>query len=315
MEKIAGCFWDFTKNDNKYKILLILIGTFILRLPTIFIDFIHVDVVTSYLLVKRDMAGLPFNPNKGWLYHYLYKYSVILFGDSPKAFHFTGIIFILLTVYFIYLLGKKIYNQQTGIIAGMFYGFIISSYNTEFLATNAEVIYNLFFISGFYYFYLSIYDKKKLYFIPMAALLICACLIKFQGLWAIIGLFLFLTIIRPLFVLKNNKSKIIYYISFAVLSILILILFYLDWNYSGIFFNDYIRNKFMDMSNYVSNRGFNLLNVIAKLVWRGFHFTLYHSIIWIPGIISIYKFLKSTNKKEKEAYLIFLTVFLFLTIF
>jgi hypothetical protein len=157
IEELSLKFWSFIVRGERWKSLLfVFAGAFILRIHTLFIDFIHIDVVTSYILVKRDLAGLNFEPNKGWLNHNFMKWSIQLFGDSTTSFHFTGIIFILLTMIFIILLGRKIYNTGAGIIAAMLYGFIISSYNTEFTATNGEVLYNLFlwghsiFVSFFY---------------------------------------------------------------------------------------------------------------------------------------------------------------------
>ncbi|HPX92504.1 MAG TPA: hypothetical protein PKZ93_13460, partial [Spirochaetota bacterium] len=60
---MADKFWNFVIYGERWKSLLfVFLGAFILRAHTLFIDFIHVDVVTSYILAKRDLAGLPFYP-------------------------------------------------------------------------------------------------------------------------------------------------------------------------------------------------------------------------------------------------------------
>lgn len=317
MISISRKFWEFIQKSEKWKIMLFVFsGAFLLRLPTVFMDFVHIDVVTTYLLVKRDLAGLAFNPNKGWLYHYLYKYSVLLFGDTPASFHFTGIMFLLATMGFIYLLGKKIYNDRAGLIAAMFYGFMISSFNTEYLATNGEVIYNLFFTASFFFFYLVFQEKKFFYIIPLLGSVVSGLFVKqFVTLYAPAALLCFLALVMPLWRFKTKKTLKKYYIITVIIIAVILAGAVLDWNFSRIIFTEYVRGQVIGMKNYVANRGFDPLLIIGKLLWRGFHFTLYHSIIWIPGIITITRYFKSGDKDEKQGYLVFITIFLFASVF
>ncbi|MDY6968625.1 MAG: glycosyltransferase family 39 protein [Spirochaetota bacterium] len=317
MEFIAIKFWEFINRSKGWITLsFVIIGTFILRLPTIFIDYIHIDVITSYILAKRDLAGLSFTPNKGWVYHYLVKWSIILFGNSPSSFHFTGIIFVILTVLFIYLLGRKIYNKRNGTIAALLYGFIISSYNTEFLATNAEIIYNLFFVSTFYFFYLCIFEKRYICIFPFIISVILGIFTKFQGSFAFLAILAYLLLIKPAFAITIKTKKIKYYIIIISTMMILFLAIYYDFSYSKIFFQSSLNNSITRMINYVSNRGFSPLLIIGKLLWRSFHFTLYHSIIWIPALYYIYKFFTQKYKKnEKDAYIISIIVFLFLTIF
>ncbi|MCP4135100.1 MAG: glycosyltransferase family 39 protein [bacterium] len=319
MENISQRFWGFITDSPKWKVLLFIFsGAFLLRLPTAFMEFIHIDVITTCIIVKRDILGLAFTPNKGPVYHFLVKWSYLILGESPKSFHFIGIIFILLTLIFIYLLGKKIYSERAGMLGALLYGFIISSYNTEFMATNAEVIYNLFFMAAFYFFYLLVFEKKFLALFPCITALVLAVLVKMQGSWALFAIIAFLVLIKPAFLFSQKAHIKKYYIILCVVTALSALFIYIDWNYTGIILNEFIKDKLTGMINYVANRGFNPLLIFAKLLWRSFHFILYHSIIWIPGVLGILYFFKKNKtpvKTEKETYLIFLTLFLFFSIF
>ena len=317
VENISVTFWNFLTKANKWRVLLfVFVGTFILRLPTLFIDYIHIDVITSYIIAQRDIAGLLFKPNKGPVYHALVTWSIKLLGDSPISFHFTGILFVLLTILFIYLLGKRIYGARAGLLAALFYGSIISTFQTEFLATNGEIIYNLFFISSFYFFYLLVFEKKMLYLLPLIVSLLLGIYTKFQGSFALFAILIYLIFANPSFIIKERAKITTYYILIGVLSAVALAFIIVDWNYTAIVFRGIIRQKLTPMVNYVANRGFSPLHIIGKLLWRSFQFTLYHSIIWIPGIIAIVQFFRSRERREdSEAYLVVITLFLFLTIF
>jgi len=315
-EPVSLKFWSFIVRGERWKSLLfVFFGAFILRIHTLFIDFIHVDVVTSYILVKRDLAGLDFEPNKGWLNHYLLKWSIWLFGDSVTSFHLTGIIFILLTMVLIILLGKKVYNAGAGILAAMLYGFIISSYNTEFTATNGEVLYNLFYMGTFYFSYLFFIDRK---YWALPATLFSVYLgygIKVQGAFSLPAVFAYLIFVFPVFRswfrIKASRFYLIMIPTLAGVFVLILI----DWNYFHFVFDGALRNRIEPLVMYVSNRGFNPFMVLGKLLLRSVHFLLYHSVIWVPGVLAVVYYFRRNDRKESEGFIIAVTLALFASIF
>ncbi len=316
IEVLSLKFWSFITGRERWKSLLfVFAGAFILRIHTLFIDFIHVDVVTSYVLVKRDLAGLDFFPNKNWLNHYLVKWSINFFGDSVASFHLTGIIFILLTMIFIILLGKKIFNTSAGIIAAMLYGFIISSYNTEFTATNGEVLYNLFFMSTFYFSYIA-FIEKKIWGLVFAVLSVYAgYMIKVQGAFSLPAVCAYIIFIFPLYREKFRISVLRYYSILFSAAFAVLIIIFFDWNYLHMVFNGSLRNKIEPLVQYVANRGFNPFMVAGKLLLRAMHFILYHSIIWIPGILAIVGYFRKKERSEGEGFLVVITLALFASIF
>ncbi len=316
IKRMVNSFWLFIfSGDYRKAILFVFTGSIVLRAHTLFIDFIHIDVVTSYLLVKRDLAGLDFNPNKGWLNHQLVKLSVLLFGDSVESFHLTGIVFILLTMIFILLLGRKIYNTGTGIAAAMLYGFIISSYNTEFTATNGEVIYNLFFMSSFYFAWLYI-SGKKLYAIPaLAVSLLLGALVKFQGGFAFLAIGGYILLARPFFREGARPEPRRYFFTLAAVLGLGVIILVADWKYFHVIFNKWTQPHVQPFVKYVANRGLNPFMVAGKLILRSIHFLLYHSIVWIPGTIAVINYFRAHEKKEGDAYLVVIAIVLFFSIF
>lgn len=306
--------WIFT-GDLRKTAIFVFTGAFILRAYTLFIDYIHIDVVTTYLIVKRDLAGMSFSPNKGWLNHLLFKWSIELFGDSVTSFHLTGIVFILLTMVFIFLLGRKIYNSGTGIAAAMLYGFIISSFSTEFTATNGEVLYNLFSMAAFYYFYIFVCDRK-FYALPLVCISVfLGAGIKFQGIFSVLGIAGFIVFAWP-FYLEKIKVKASRYFGILISACVIISLYcLLDWFYFHIVFNDAIRIFLAPKIMYVANRGYNPFMVIGKLFLRAFHFLLFHSIIWVPGTIYIIRFFRSPEKEKGPAYIVVVTLMMSLTVF
>ncbi len=316
IETAASGFWNFIMQGGfKRAALFVFTGAFLLRLPTVFMDFIHVDVVTSYVLVKRDLAGLAFHPNKGWLNHYLVKGSIELFGDSVNSFHLTGIIFILLTMVFILLLGAKVYNLRSGLIAAMLYGFIISSYNTEFIATNGEVLYNLFFMSTFYFSYLLLFERKIWALLFSLLSVYLGYRIKFQGSFSIAAVAAYVFIVIPYFSKKIRPHIRKYYALLALFAVLFIVYSYIDWNYLKIVYSGKLRGAIAPMVKYVANRGFSPLLIIGKLLLRSVHFLLYHSIIWVPGVLAVYSFFKEKEKSQSVAYVVIITIAVFLTVF
>jgi len=316
IERLSSKFWSFIARGERWKSLLfVFAGACILRIHTLFIDFIHVDVVTSYILVKRDLAGLDFEPNKGWLNHDLMKWSINLFGDSVTSFHLTGVIFILCTMILIILLGRKVYNTGAGILAAMLYGFIISSYNTEFTATNGEVLYNLFYMGTFYFSYLFFIDRR---YLALPAALLSVYLgyrIKVQGAFSLPAVIAYLIFVFPVFRSWFRVKASRYYLIMlsAVAAVIVFIL--LDWNYFRLIFDGVLRDRIEPLVMYVANRGFNPFMVIGKLMLRSVHFLLYHSIIWIPGIFAVVHYLRRSDKREGEGFVIAITLALFAPIF
>ncbi|MEJ5362767.1 MAG: glycosyltransferase family 39 protein [Spirochaetota bacterium] len=313
-------FYDIFKKPTIFTFLSIAIVAVILRLPAVVIDFIHVDVLTSYLLAKRDLLGLSYGMNKGWLYHWLMKFSITYIADTPCAFHFIGLLFVLGTMYGIFILTKKIYNTRIGLFAAFLYGVVISCYHTEYLAANGEIFYNLFNIFALYYYYRAVYEKKKCYIVLVLVNCVASYLIKFQGIFILPIILVHFIIVYPL---SFEKQKYIqfykYIIGFSISAIVIGIgLAAFLKEYAAIDVFGKIHATFYGMYTYVANRGFNPLLILVKLLWRVYQFSLFHAFFWYAGIILIINFLKNLRGKNFDsgtAFLVYVALCFFILVF
>ncbi len=316
IQRFADRFWSFFDTAASWKIYAAMVlSTILLRIHTVFIDFMHVDVLTTYLIVKTDLAGRVFSINKGPLYHFLMKFSVVNMWDSPAAFHLTGVLFIVATGLCIVLLGYLLFNLKTGLLAGTLYGCIISSFNHSFTATNGEVIYNLFFMLSFIFFYLAVYKKKFIYLIPLGLALYASYMVKFQGIY-ISGILLFYTLfVFPHYLIKDLRRRLFYYGSIFLCVFIAAVFVFIDWNYTGIIINGSFKGKLIYNYSYVAAKGFSPIVLFSKLLLRVWLFGLYHSIIWIPAIIGIIRFFRRKETSDNYNYIVWISLLLFATAF
>ncbi|HOJ50663.1 MAG TPA: glycosyltransferase family 39 protein [Spirochaetota bacterium] len=307
-------FFDFILKDLKKSILIIFLSTFILRIPTLFVEYYSGDVLSSFLTSLRELNGLDYVYNKGILYHKILNFSLLVFGKDIRSFHFVGIIIVFLTSFFIFLLGKRIYNQRIGLLAGFFYGVYISAFNPEFMAINGEIVYNLFYASSFYYFYLFYFERKKLMIIPTILSLICSFAVKFQGFWASVAILFFIVYISPYFYFLDLKIRKKYYLITISLTVLVFLFLVIDYSYTNLIIKGRIKDSIDNLVIYSTVRGFNFL-FFPKLIYRVSLMSVYHWAVWVLGLYYIVSYFKNKNKNLKDIYLITLTIILFFLIF
>lgn len=313
-------FYGIFQHPTFYTFFFIAIVTVILRLPSVIIDFIHVDVLTSYLLAKRDLLGLSFVMNKGLLYHWLMKFAIEYMADTPSSFHFIGLLFVIGTMCGIYLLSKKIYDSRIGLFASFLYGIVISCYHTEYLAANGEIFYNLFNIFALYFYYCAVYEKKRWYIVFVIVNIVASYLIKFQGIFILPVILLHFLIIYPLN-FKRDTYKQFYKYIFVIISMTVfigigLLLFVQIYMHPNVLENIY--SKIMGMYSYIANRGFNPLLILVKLLWRVYQFSIFHAFFWFSGILLIIKFFQNAKKNMAESgtlLLIYVSICFFILVF
>lgn len=313
-------FYEIFQRPTVFTFFFIAIVTVVPRLPSVIIDFIHVDVLTSYLLAKRELLGLSFGMNKGWLYHWLMKFSITHIADTPSAFHFIGLLFILGTMYGIFLLTKKIYDTRIGLFAAFLYGVVISCYHTEYLAANGEIFFNLFNIFALYFYYCAIYEQKKSYIVLVLVNVIASYLIKFQGIFILPIIFVHFIVVYPLSFEKQKYIQFYKYITaFSISAIVIGIGVATGLKaYYAIDVFGKIHTAFSGMYSYVANRGFNPLLILVKLLWRVYQFSLFHAFFWYSGVILIISFFKNLRGKTFDsgtAFLVYVALCFFVLVF
>lgn len=168
-----------------------------------------------------------------------------------------------LTPLFIFLIGKKLFNIKTGIIAGLIVGFApFIVMNSNFILTDIPAV-SLMAIS----FYLVLFNEKKLFIFLSGIFLSLATLIKFTSV------LLFFVIILYFILNKVNLRKILIFVAGAT----IIMLPYFIWaqiNF-GFFLNPIIKGSLMvsdvneDNLFYIINiqDAFTILPIIGAILW------------------------------------------------
>jgi hypothetical protein len=156
---------DKLNNRNRYVLGLIFLTVLILRAPALFNDFYDVDELAAITQTRDYLAGyIPgadFVESKNFLYHTIFKGAYTISPDHGWVIvHFITMLIIFLTSVFIFFIGKKINGFKTGALAGLFYAALVSSFNRYFMATNGEVVYNLFLAAGLYFIVSYIYPLQ-----------------------------------------------------------------------------------------------------------------------------------------------------------
>lgn len=316
IQRIADRFWTFFETAASWKIFAAMIFSgLLLRIHTVFIDFIHVDVLTTFNIVRDELAGRPFSINKGPLYHFLMKFSIVNVWDSPTSFHLTGLLLIIATCVSIFFLGRLLFNARTGLLAGTLYGCIISSFNHSFTATNGEVVYNLFFVLACLFFYLSVHMKKYLYLALLILSLYAAWLVKFQGIYITGILAVYAVFILPYSFLESNRRRIYYYGTILAAAAVLAVFLFIDWNFTGLVMSESLKAKLLSNYSYVAAKGLNPLVLLSKLLLRVWLFGLYHSIIWVPGIVGIILYFKKKNSGTNYRFIVWISLMLFASAF
>lgn len=124
-----SCGFDFLHltfefKDRKTNLWLVLFITLVIRLININ-QSLWLDEAIEVLAVKNNSywdlitkyALGDFHPP---LHYLILKFWTSIFGYSEISARFPSVIFGVLTVYFVYLIGKKLIDGKTGIIAGLF---------------------------------------------------------------------------------------------------------------------------------------------------------------------------------------------------
>jgi 4-amino-4-deoxy-L-arabinose transferase-like glycosyltransferase len=119
--------------------LFLFVLTIVVRLPFFFRDVINWDEGTYILIGKSFLDG--YSPERDyWSFRgYPYALFILIFGKSIIAIRFAGALCVAIVSFFLYLIGKTLSNQRTGILAGTFF-ILLSSLWTSGQATMSEHI-------------------------------------------------------------------------------------------------------------------------------------------------------------------------------
>ncbi len=129
-------------NSTKFIAIIALfffVLTIVVRLPFFFRDVINWDEGTYILIGQSFLDG--YSPERDYwsLRGYPYALFILIFGKSIIAIRFAGALCVAIVSFFLYLIGKTLSNQRTGILAGTFF-ILLSSLWVSGQATMSEHI-------------------------------------------------------------------------------------------------------------------------------------------------------------------------------
>ena len=149
------------------------------------------------------------------LLNYLLAILTVLFGEKIDVLRMLSVVFGSLTVCFMYLLGKALYDRKVGLLSAFFLCF--SSYHCLY----SRIIYlealTLFFAVAFsYFFWMGYFRSKRMWYIVMAGMMLGLAMdTKYISLFLIIAIFIVVLWVRRSFrALIDKKIAIMFIVAF-----------------------------------------------------------------------------------------------------
>lgn len=305
---------------NGILFLIIFLSVLILRMPTLFNDYYEADELAAIVQTRDYIAGyipkIDFQESKNFLYHAIFKLSYnISYDNGWVIVHFITILIVFLTSVFIFLTGKKTGTFRTGAFAALFYAVMISSFNRQFMATNGEIIYNLFFAMGLYFFIIFLdagLTKKILLVVPVLFASAGAAGIKFHGLMLPLFIVFFIFVYMP----YRRWGMLSFYFGMTGIFLLLVLGGLTAGYYSGnVVLHKAVGGAILKFY-YTAAPGsnFSVKDLLARFIFRQGLLSLWHFLIWIPAFIYTWKFVKSGFKaadlKESAVIIFFICSYL-----
>ncbi len=216
----------FSKNNVKYLIILFVIA-FILRiiaannLAPNADEMVHgthaLGIIESKKLQIMDQDAIWF---------YLTDLFYRIFGENLIGLRFMSILFGSLSIFLVYLIAKKLFNERTALIAAFILTF--SSYHIVMSLAEMDTSMIFFVLFSIYFFIKAVKENKDIFYILSNLFLGIAIMIKQIALLFIPAFILFLIYYK----IKNSKFKINWKILiYSIILILILLIPIFTFNY------------------------------------------------------------------------------------
>lgn len=206
---------DFIKNKISFLYLLaILLGAFVLRMVFLTSENLWFDEfysIKTSLALPYSLTGMNFLKTAGPVpvfYFLILKVWIIIFGYSALSVRLLSVIPSIATIALIYLLGAKLFNKQTGILAA----FLLSICPAHiFYSQEArQYMWYLFFTLVVYYIFLQCLFDKKRYLVILGVVLLFLMNTHF------FGVFILLALIFSYLLAVKGKTEKIKWIKFAI---------------------------------------------------------------------------------------------------
>ena len=253
----------FLKTKKYYLgILLILVLATFLRVHNLTTQGLHISDEAAYLMEAWDARGGHAKPG----HIFTLALSLLLFGLPDYSGLIVSAFFGILTVGLVFVLGKSLYNTNTGIVAAAWLA--VSGYHIFFSRTVlAETVSVFFFTLGIYLYYLSRKKTKFSYLTLILSGLFSGLAFTFQYRLFLIPVFLGIFEIHFLFIEKkaklNRKIKRLICLSISLITPLLLMQLATRWLQPS--FTYFAQVKHMLFHTGVSAAGFSLSKPLGYL--------------------------------------------------
>lgn len=292
----------FQKINKKRAFLLLFLAALLFRLPTLFNDYYDVDELSAIVQTHEYFAGgipdVDFKESKLPLYHAIFKLSYYLSpGHGWIIVHAITILIVFFTSLYIYKIAARLKDSHTGLLAAFLYSILISSFNRHFLATNAEIVFNLPVTAGLYYLicYLSNKNKGRFITIIYALLMgVAAAAVKYHGRILLLFMIFFFILYSPYYKKAINKKFIGRLSVFVIISAL---LFIIDYNFTGLIAPEAaksIKKKIF----YVTAKSTDPFYFFIRYIHRQGMLMLWHAVLWLPAVVLLKNFIKNRFRMD-----------------
>lgn len=329
---VSVFYFEFFNNKNR-AIFILVLGSVCLKLFMILLaPYLFAWDEVFHGLVAKNMVNNPFSPE---LYHktffkpglhwsdtiiwvhkqpwFLWQMalSIKVFGASAFAVRLPSLIYMCLSVFFIYDIGKKIANERLGFYAALF--FSLNNHINDFLSgriptDHNDVIFMGLIIASFWAFVNYISTEKKFKYVMFIGVF-CGLAILTKWLVALIVFFCWF-----IYIVSNNKTifyKISLYFDFLK-SLIIALVISMPWQL-------YIMLKYPIEASIEYD--FNKKHITEALEGHSGDSYFYFEILKIQygylaplfcllGIVLLYKYMK-----QKTMYLALISSFVFIYLF
>ena len=153
----------FSKDNKKWVLLFFIIGFIIRTLASLKYRFCADAMVHGTHALGFIESGKLQIMDQDAVWFFLTDLSMKIFGANMFGIRFLSVLFGSLTIILVYLLGKELFNEKTGLIASFI--FMISPFQILHMQALMDVPMSFFALFSMYLLILSLKENKNIFFI------------------------------------------------------------------------------------------------------------------------------------------------------
>lgn len=232
----------------------------ILRIPALYQTIIDIDEAAFAEFANKWLNGaIPYvgvYDNKPILTYYFYYLIFYFFGiNNLFAVHVATIFLVFITAIIIYWFVEKIAGTHEARATGLFFIFLMHTYEPKYIATNTETLYTLPVLLAFVWYYFVFWEKKNILYAVLSGICIgISFLINYKAgvILAAFGIFG----IYVLFTASNKKDELLQQIKimgFICIGFLLPLLIAIIYFYTKGALNEFINLGFLYNFKYIQS--------------------------------------------------------------